>query len=38
MEDDQEHADEAAPDTHLDELSGVGDNRRIERERVGHFD
>ena len=38
MKDNQQHTNEAAPDAHLDEISGVGDNRRIEQERVGHFD
>ena len=38
MKDNQQHTNEAAPDALLDVLSGVGENGRIEQERVGHFD
>ncbi len=28
VEDDEEHTDEATPNAHLDELPGIGNNRR----------
>ncbi len=38
MEYDQKHTDEAAPNTHLDELPGIGDHRRREQQRLSHLD
>ena len=32
-EDDEEDANQASPDTHLDELSRIGDDRRAEQDR-----
>ena len=38
MENDEEHAEKAAPDPHLQKLSGIGDDGRREQERRGHGD
>lgn len=36
VEDDEEYAQKAAPDAHLQKLSGVGHDGRREQERRGH--
>ncbi len=36
MEEDEEHADEAAPDAHLDEFSGIGHDWWREQQRICH--
>lgn len=38
VENDEQHSEEAPPNTHLHELARIGHNRRIEQERLGHFD
>ena len=38
MENDKEYAEKAAPDPHLQKLSGIGDDGRREQERRGHGD
>lgn len=36
VQDDEQHTAEASPDPHLDELPGVGPNRRRDQDRPGH--
>ena len=38
MENNEEHAQKAAPDAHFEKLAGVCDNRRREQKRRGHGD
>lgn len=38
MENDEEHAQKAAPDSHFEKLAGIGHNGRREQERRGHGD
>ena len=38
VENDEEHAQKAAPDAHFEKLAGVCDNRRREQKRRGYGD